>query len=327
MNCSATSFPNPLRLTWGGEVPVGLYSVCWKGVGLSTTVTKETSRSITRGLRGSLKWMALPVSVGLVAMGYKAYRQGSSEYPDKKVPEKKVVMDPWAVALLRKMPTRVLSRMWGHVADKTVPMWLRNPLFRTYCWTFGCSLDDIDSPSLTSFPTINAFFTRTLKPGRRHIESSMLVSPVDATVLYCGPAKGDTVEQVKGVRYSLKGLLGPAFNPMPKPGNTMYHIIMYLSPGDYHHYHSPADWMVLHRRHVPGDLLSVNPGVARIVQGLFNYNERVALLGQWKHGQFAYVAVGATNVGSMTLTFDKDVATNLPNCRSDAKVLERHYDE
>lgn len=33
---------------------------------------------------------------------------------------------------------------------------------------------------------------------------------------------------------------------------TLYHIIIYLAPGDYHHFHSPANWNVALRRHFPG---------------------------------------------------------------------------
>ena len=55
----------------------------------------------------------------------------------------------------------------------------------------------------------------------------------------------------------------------------------------------------------PGDLFSVHPGIARMVAGLFNHNERVVLTGTWKHGFFSFTAVGAYNVGSINLKFDQ----------------------
>jgi len=92
--------------------------------------------------------------------------------------------------------------------------------------------------------------------------------------------------------------------------NILHQCVIYLAPGDYHRFHSPADWTVYARRHFPGELFSVNPGVARWLQGLFNFNERAMYVGLWKHGFFSMTAVGATNVGSINVDFDKDLTTN-----------------
>ena len=91
---------------------------------------------------------------------------------------------------------------------------------------------------------------------------------------------------------------------------VLHQVVIYLAPGDYHGFHSPADWNVLARRHFPGELLSVNPRVARAIGNLFSLNERVAYLGRWKHGFFSMTAVGATNVGSVKVDIDPDLATN-----------------
>ena len=63
--------------------------------------------------------------------------------------------------------------------------------------------------------------------------------------------------------------------------------------------------LFIFRLTVAGDLFSVHPGIARIITGLFNHNERVVLSGTWKHGFFSFTAVGAYNVGSIKLKFDK----------------------
>ncbi|KAL8180627.1 UNVERIFIED_CONTAM: hypothetical protein K2H54_029925 [Gekko kuhli] len=94
--------------------------------------------------------------------------------------------------------------------------------------------------------------------------------------------------------------------------NELYHCVIYLAPGDYHCFHSPTDWTVSHRRHFPGSLMSVNPGVARWIKELFCHNERVVLSGCWKHGFFSLTAVGAQNVGSIRIYFDQDLRTNSP---------------
>lgn len=37
-----------------------------------------------------------------------------------------------------------------------------------------------------------------------------------------------------------------------KPGNEMFFVVVYLAPGDYHRFHSPAAWVVERRRHFVG---------------------------------------------------------------------------
>lgn len=85
----------------------------------------------------------------------------------------------------------------------------------------------------------------------------------------------------------------------------------------------PYDSMVLTGAHSPppphpappGSLMSVNPGVARLVKELFCLNERVALTGKWQHGFFSLTAVGATNVGSIRVYFDKVSGLLHQQCR------------
>lgn len=92
--------------------------------------------------------------------------------------------------------------------------------------------------------------------------------------------------------------------------NNLYFAVIYLAPGDYHRYHSPTNWVTTLRRHFIGELFSVAPFFQKTLQGLFVLNERVALLGYWKYGFFSMIPVGATNVGSIVVNFDKDLRTN-----------------
>jgi phosphatidylserine decarboxylase len=43
---------------------------------------------------------------------------------------------------------------------------------------------------------------------------------------------------------------------------------------------------------------------------VYETNERVALFGTYPFGLMSIVLVGATNVGSMTLNYDKEFSTN-----------------
>ncbi|CAG2122834.1 unnamed protein product, partial [Medioppia subpectinata] len=136
-----------------------------------------------------------------------------------------------------------------------------------------------------------------------------------------------TVEQVKGITYSLSSFLGPQtwrsngarndnyeksllINSAGKQSSDLYHCVIYLAPGDYHRFHSPVEWKISFRRHFPGKLLSVRPTFVSWFPNLFNVNERVSYIGQWKYGFFSMTAVGATNVGSVKVYFDEALATN-----------------
>lgn len=96
----------------------------------------------------------------------------------------------------------------------------------------------------------------------------------------------------------------------PDKTTSLYYAVVYLAPGDYHRFHSPTNWVVERRRHFAGELYSVSPYLQRTLPGLFTLNERVVLLGRWRWGFFSYIPVGATNVGSIVVNFDKELRTN-----------------
>ncbi|KAF8603760.1 phosphatidylserine decarboxylase [Ceratobasidium sp. AG-I] len=110
-----------------------------------------------------------------------------------------------------------------------------------------------------------------------------------------------------------------------KEENELFFAVVYLAPGDYHRFHSPAAWVVERRRHFAGELFSVSPYIARRIANLFVLNERVALLGRWKHGFFSMIPVGATNVGSIVVNFDKALRTNLRRRPPPGAFIEAHY--
>lgn len=96
----------------------------------------------------------------------------------------------------------------------------------------------------------------------------------------------------------------------PVEGKELFFTVIYLAPGDYHRFHSPTNWVTELRRHFAGELYSVAPYFQSRLSNLFVLNERIALLGKWKHGFFSMTPVGATNVGSIRLHFDKNLTTN-----------------
>lgn len=107
----------------------------------------------------------------------------------------------------------------------------------------------------------------------------------------------------------------------PLNSNTdLFYCVIYLAPGDYHRFHSPVTWVTTLRRHFVGELYSVAPYFQRAFDNLFVLNERVALLGYWKYGFFSMTPVGATNVGSIKINFDKDLVTNQSKLENGIKL-------
>jgi phosphatidylserine decarboxylase len=125
------------------------------------------------------------------------------------------------------------------------------------------------------------------------------------------------LEQVKGVSYKLEDFIGarPA-GFAAKAGRQLNTVVLYLSPGDYHHFHSATECSFVERRHFAGALLPVKPSVAHNVAGLYCINERVVLNGSWAQGFFSYVAVGALNVGSIEIDCDPELRTNVVSKQS-----------
>ncbi|KAL8589455.1 hypothetical protein ACOMHN_061666 [Nucella lapillus] len=253
--------------------------------------------------------------------------------------------DALLITLYRKLPLKALSRVWGRCNGVELPVFMRGPVLSAYVWAFGCDLQEAQVEDLKHYRNLGEFFRRELKPDARPVDDHhALTSPSDGKVLHFGRVEKGVVEQVKGVTYSLWGFLGPATwrdgqvsdasqvsdeeyqgQLGLKPDHDLYHCIIYLAPGDYHRFHSPAQWSVTQRRHFPGDLLSVNPGIARWVQGLFNLNERAVYTGQWQHGFFSLCAVGATNVGSIRIYCDEELETNIKRRHTDGTYYDKVF--
>ena len=93
-------------------------------------------------------------------------------------------------------------------------------------------------------------------------------------------------------------------------GNQLLYTVIYLSPADYHRFHSPAIHSADYRRHIIGYLSPVKPSHVNKHKDVFKNNERVNIFGRWAQGFYFESAVGATNVGSIKLDFDQAVSTN-----------------
>ena len=137
-------------------------------------------------------------------------------------------------------------------------------------------------------------------------QGSKPVSSMDASTI----PKSASVAEVRADLALGNGSKSSYFSSGEKLPTSLYYIVVYLAPGDYHRFHSPTSWVAEKRRHFAGELYSVSPYLQRTLPGLFTLNERVVLLGRWRWGFFSFTPVGATNVGSIKINFDSELRTN-----------------
>ena len=229
--------------------------------------------------------------------------------------------------------TRRVSQFTGFITTVPLPPGLRALIYRGFGSIYNVNFDEMRVENLNDFRTFNQFFTRELKENARVIDeplnTSTLVSPCDGKVLSYGEVNTleSTMDCIKGHTFRvdefLFGYYSKAEDPKQKTtierlmqaavdrGNKVMYMVVYLAPGDYHRYHSPATFTANYRRHVAGYLEPVDPRYLKGHRDVFKTNERVNLLGDWKHGFFAMSFVGALNVGSIKLHFDDSLTTNI----------------
>lgn len=209
---------------------------------------------------------------------------------------------------------RSISRMTGKFTSLRLPKFMLVPMIKVYCKMYGVNLEEIETQDLKEFDTFQHFFIRRLKHGSREIDEPenphSLCSPCDGTVYNLGDCKEDTLVVVKNVEYKLdEFLLGKkeseiqyfekVLQKVRERGNELKFILLYLSPSDYHRYHSAAISSTNYRRHIAGHLYPVMPSFVDKKPETFKVNERVNLFGEWVHGFFSTCFIGATNVGSI----------------------------
>ncbi|KAI5190887.1 phosphatidylserine decarboxylase [Nematocida sp. AWRm77] len=175
--------------------------------------------------------------------------------------------------------------------------------------TLGISLEEAERKRLSEYRTINDLFSRKLDMAYRPVEEGP-VSPSDGVVVYAGPADTETC-LVKGVRYTKEKLLGVETVPLQNnPGTSLYQMVVYLAPSNYHRFHAFEDFLLTEVRHIPSQLFSVGRLPMKYLKGLLANNERVVLSGTTKWGYAALVAVGSTGVGSISTSLVPKLHTN-----------------
>lgn len=185
-----------------------------------------------------------------------------------------------------------------------IPLRFREVIFGWFIRTYGVSVTEMEK-EVAAYPNFKEFFTRKLKDGLRSIDSSLIVSPVDGLVVSSGNFNDYSLFQVKGMSYSLRGLLNDS-EMCSHFSSCGSFCTYYLAPGDYHRIHSPVQGEIVSRLHVPGSLYPVNDTARFHVPHLFEKNERVITCIRVSPDHYIVVVkVAALNVGCIGLSYDQ----------------------
>jgi phosphatidylserine decarboxylase len=227
-----------------------------------------------------------------------------------------------ALATLARLPLNAISRVAGRLARVRLPGPIQRAAIRLFGAALGVDFAEVRDP-LDRFESLQAFFTRALADGARPVDPApdAFVAPCDGAWGQCGRVEAGTLLQVKGRGYALAELLGSPTDAASFEGGR--YATFYLAPRDYHRFHTPCAVRVERARYLPGALLPVNRLGVEGVDALFARNERIcAFMATRDEGpvDLCLVAVGATLVGSVRVTFD-DLATNTPG----SGIVDRLY--
>lgn len=175
----------------------------------------------------------------------------------------------------------------------------KNFAIRIYTQLHSVNMEEAEITDKYSYESLNAFFTRALKPGSRPLDSdnSNWVCPVDGMVSQAGAIDNGRIFQAKGRDYTLLELLG-GDEAQAEAFNNGKFATLYLSPRDYHRIHMPVDAELKRMTYIPGRLFSVAAYTVRAIPRLFARNERVVCQFETLNGPMVMVLVGAINVSA-----------------------------
>lgn len=224
-------------------------------------------------------------------------------------------MDNLKLLIMSVLPNKAISRLVGKLAGSS----FSKAFIPHYIKYYQINLDEVEKP-LSEFTSLTDFFVRKLKKDHRKVDegSNSIVSPVDGVVSIFGDIENGLLIQAKGIYFTVNELLGNDEKRAMKYNGGKF-MTIYLSPKNYHRIHSPLAGQLKAFTYVPGTLFPVNAFGVRAVKGLFAKNERLITYFDTDAGEVAVIKVGATNVGSIKVNYNK-ITTNV----SYNKIIKEH---
>lgn len=198
--------------------------------------------------------------------------------------------------ILKNLSEKQGKKMNSPESVKDIPKFLE--LFKDQI-----NMDEVKEP-IESFKTFNEFFIRSLKPGARPIaysdQDGIAICAADSRLIAFSSVDESTRLWIKGRKFSIEGLLGKSLQSNVLSNGSL--VIFRLAPQDYHRFHVPVSGTVEKFVEIPGFLYTVNPiAVNSKYCNVFTENKRIiSIISTSEFGKVAFVAIGATMVGSIT---------------------------
>ncbi|CAA3030919.1 phosphatidylserine decarboxylase proenzyme 3-like [Olea europaea subsp. europaea] len=208
------------------------------------------------------------------------------------------ILDAGAKELLQSISEKQGRKMDSVESAKDIPKFV--DMFKDQI-----NLSEVKCP-LENFKTFNEFFIRELKPGARPIacmeRDDVAICAADSRLMAFKTTTDCLRFWIKGRKFSVQGLLGAEVCSSSFVDGTL--VIFRLAPQDYHRFHFPVSGTIEKFVEIPGCLYTVNPiAVNSKYCNVFTENKRViALISTADFGKVAFVAIGATMVGSITFS-------------------------
>lgn len=203
----------------------------------------------------------------------------------------------WLAPKIARWP--LLSKLYG--------IWQRQRFTRRkigrFVERFGIDASEFLRP-IDAFESFNAFFVRELNPKARPIAGALgqAIIPADGRYKFFESIGPEIALYVKGNELVLSDLLAGFANIDDYLGGTL--VLGRLCPLDCHRFYSPSQARVAPPHTLDGLLYSVNPLATSQKGGILARNRKTILsLESEDFGQFLLIAIGATCVGSVHLTY------------------------
>ena len=192
-----------------------------------------------------------------------------------------------------------MSTIYGKFMDSRFSRWLIPKFIRKY----QIELTECEK-KIYEFQNFNDFFYRKLVAHSRSIDSSSdtIISPADGKILVYHNISDHQTFNIKNNYFDIAKIL--EYNEIVKKYNNSSLAIIRLSPLDYHRFHFPLAGLPGTTQEITGKYYSVSPLALFYKPQIFNENHRTFCeIDNHLLGNFLFVEVGATFVGSIKQTY------------------------